>query len=339
MVIGANVGTTSTALFAVIGATSNARRVASAHIIFNLATGIVALVILPVLFWIVSRLESLLGLEANLAFTLAMFHTVFNLLGVLLIYPFNNRFADFLEKRFVTREESAAQPRYLDQTVAVTPALAVNALMLEMSRVTELVHAMSLAAFSVEQVRGKRIEADYQVVSKLSSTITDFVAMLERGVLGSEVSQQLGKILQIQQYLLLGAEQALEIVAQQAALGEVDDSELQASISRFRADAVKLVQTANPADAAYDFGDCTRQYDQLQLAYEEIKAALMLAGSELRVPIPLIIDIIDQNARIRRLCRQLMGAMHLLDELARSSDIGPAPDEPARVSGEGVSPG
>jgi len=339
MVIGANVGTTSTALFAVIGATSNARRVASAHIIFNLVTGIVALMILPLLFWILSRLESLLGLDANLAITLAMFHTIFNLLGVLLVYPLNDQLADFLERRFVTREESAARPRYLDQTVAVTPALAVNALMLEMSRVTELAYSMSLAALSVERVHGKRLEVDYQVVRNLSSAITDFIAMLERGKLGSEVSQQLGKILQTQQYLLLSAEQALEIAAQQATLGEVDDTELQTSISRFRADAVKLVQTANPADAAYDYADCTRQYDRLQVAYEEIKAALMLAGSELRVPIPLIIDIIDQNSRIRRLCRQLMGAVRILDELTRESDTGFARDGAVTVSGDGVSPG
>ena len=156
--------------------------------------------------------------------------------------------------------------------------------------------------------------------------------MLERGVLGSEVSQQLGKILQTQQYLLLGAEQALEFAAHQAALDEIEDVELQTSISRFQADAVKLVQTANPADAAYDYGDCAGQYDLLQVAYEDIKAALMLAGSELRVPIPLIIDIIDQNSRIRRLCRQLMGAMRLLDELARSSDAGLASDEPVSAA-------
>ena len=63
MVIGANVGTTSTAAFAVIGATSNAKRVAAAHIIFNVATGVVALMIMPVLFWSVNITGELLGLQ------------------------------------------------------------------------------------------------------------------------------------------------------------------------------------------------------------------------------------------------------------------------------------
>ncbi|MEJ2088478.1 MAG: Na/Pi symporter, partial [Gammaproteobacteria bacterium] len=61
MVIGANVGTTSTAAFAVVGATSNARRVAAAHVAFNLLTGAVALVLLPVMLWVVRTTGAALG--------------------------------------------------------------------------------------------------------------------------------------------------------------------------------------------------------------------------------------------------------------------------------------
>ncbi|HAY09513.1 MAG TPA: Na/Pi-cotransporter II-like protein, partial [Thauera sp.] len=39
MVIGTNIGTTSTAILSAIGATSNARRLAAAHVMFNLVTG------------------------------------------------------------------------------------------------------------------------------------------------------------------------------------------------------------------------------------------------------------------------------------------------------------
>ena len=47
MVIGANLGTTVTGLLAVLNATSNAKRVAASHLIFNLTTGAIALSILP----------------------------------------------------------------------------------------------------------------------------------------------------------------------------------------------------------------------------------------------------------------------------------------------------
>ncbi len=57
--------------------------------------------------------------------TLALFHTTFNVLGVLLMLPLNNHLAGFLEKRFVTQEETEGRSRYLDKVVAVSPPLAV----------------------------------------------------------------------------------------------------------------------------------------------------------------------------------------------------------------------
>ena len=87
MVIGANVGTTSTAALAVIGATANAKRVAAAHIIFNVATGLVALMTLPLLFSTVNASSELQGMQNSPALTLALFHTTFNILGVMLMWP------------------------------------------------------------------------------------------------------------------------------------------------------------------------------------------------------------------------------------------------------------
>jgi phosphate:Na+ symporter len=334
MVIGANLGTTSTAAIAVIGATSNARRVASAHIIFNLLTGIVALLILPLLFWMVTRMESMLGLEANPAVTLALFHTVFNILGVLLVYPLNNRLADFLEQRFVTREESESRPRYLDKTISVSPELALNALLLETGRVTAMVRAMALEALSTERIQGRRIASDDLTVRALSASIVDFVAALERGRLSTEMSQQLGSILRANQYLLLTAEQALENAREQASLGELEDADLAARISDYHAEAVKLVQMADPERADFSLDECELQLERLQTLYHEAKVAMMQAGSELRVPIPLIIDIVDQNNRIRRMGRQLMGAMRLIGELTRASESGLVPEPEQQASPE-----
>ena len=49
MVIGTNIGTTSTAILSALGATANARRLAAAHVFFNLITGAAALLLLPLL--------------------------------------------------------------------------------------------------------------------------------------------------------------------------------------------------------------------------------------------------------------------------------------------------
>ncbi|MGB5520809.1 MAG: Na/Pi symporter, partial [Gammaproteobacteria bacterium] len=168
MVIGANVGTTSTAGFAVIGATPNAKRVAAAHVIFNLATAMVALLILPVLIWVVRSTGKIVGLEDVPAVTLALFHTTFNILGVLLMLPVSSRLARFLDKRFVTLEEIEGRPRYLDKTVAVSPALAINALALEQSRIASIARRMATEVMSAESGPGKRLVSDHVAAQKLT---------------------------------------------------------------------------------------------------------------------------------------------------------------------------
>ncbi|NLB57654.1 MAG: Na/Pi cotransporter family protein, partial [Gammaproteobacteria bacterium] len=75
MIIGANVGTTSTAVFAAIGATSPARRVAAAHVLFNVVTAAMALALLPALLWLSRAMAGVVMDEPHIALVLAVFHT------------------------------------------------------------------------------------------------------------------------------------------------------------------------------------------------------------------------------------------------------------------------
>lgn len=321
MVIGANVGTTSTAAIAVIGATSNAKRVASAHIIFNAGTGVVALLALPVLFWIVEGTGELLGLEANPVVTLALFHTVFNILGVLLMFPVNNRLAGFLEKCFVTQDEVEGRPRYLDKTVAVSPILAVNALALELARLTTVVRRMGLSALSSEAGNGKRNLTDDEVVQKLAAAVSEFIVHLEGKLLSKEISEQLAKVLRAEQHLLACADHALLVAGAQARLETISDELLVAGNARFRARVASLITMANPEESDISVSEINLQLEQVQIAYDEVKAALLLAGAELRISIPVMIDLIDQNSRIRRMSRQMAKAMHFLRELSMIAEM------------------
>ncbi len=330
MVIGANVGTTSTAAIAVIGATSNAKRVAAAHIIFNVGTAIVALMALPLLFLVVENTEKLLGLESVPAVTLALFHTTFNILGVLLMFPFNSRLAHFLEKRFVTQEEVESRPRYLDKTIAVSPILAINALALELSRITTITRRMGLEALSSEFVPSSVLRKDHLVVNNLSNAVAEFITRLERGAISEEVSEQLAKVLRSEQHLLACADQALEITHSQADVEVISDEKLMQRIAQYRAEAVNLMKIANPEEASFSFAECELQLQRMQLAYEDVKVALLEAGAELRVPIPAMIEALDQNSRIRRMLRQMVKAMHYLSQLSMIAEV--KTPEPALVA-------
>lgn len=321
MVIGANVGTTSTAAIAVIGATPNAKRVAAAHIVFNVVTGMVALLILPMLFLIIKVTGELLGLEDIPAITLALFHTTFNILGVLLMWPISNRLTQFLEQRFVTQEEIEGRPRYLDKTVAVSPILAINALTLELTRIAGVIRRMAMAVMSAEFESIKHIKNDHMIVSKLSNSVAEFITRLEKGVLTGEVSELLAKLLRAEQHQLACANQVREVARIQQELNFITDTALQNSITSYRLDIVHLIELCNPETESFSFTECEAQLEHLQIQYDNLKSELLHAGAELRIPTSEVIKILDQNSSIRRMSRQMVKSIHYLSELYTLSEV------------------
>jgi len=315
MVIGANVGTTSTAAIAVIGATSNAKRVAAAHMIFNLVTGVVALLSLPLLFLVVKNTGELLGLQDIPAVTLALFHTIFNILGVLIMWPLSQRLTYFLKKRFVTQEEIESRPRYLDKNIAESPELAVNALVLELSRIAGFNRQMAIDVLNTDKKFKKRIASDHVVVKKLSHAVADFITQMERGSLSNEVAEQLKKVLRSEQHLISCAEETLELASAPSELTEIDNVGLMVRIASFQAEVITLVNMTDLDAKAFSITELDMQLEKVQTLYEDVKAALLHAGVELRVSIHNMNHMLEQISSIRRMVRQLYKATRNLNEV------------------------
>ncbi|MEZ5660323.1 MAG: Na/Pi symporter [Burkholderiaceae bacterium] len=111
LAIGANVGTTITAIIGSVGANHQGRRLALAHLIFNLVTATVAVMLISPLRDLVDWLSEALRISAgDFALKLAVFHTVFNVLGVLLMLPLLGQLVRFLEERIVEPEGRYQSP-------------------------------------------------------------------------------------------------------------------------------------------------------------------------------------------------------------------------------------
>jgi len=128
LAIGANIGTTITAILGSINSNANGKRLAVAHLIFNIVTAIVAIVFLYQLANIVTYLSSVVGIDAkDYAMQLALFHTLFNVLGILVVAPFTSYLVKFLESLFV-QEDNVDKARYLDDVVINVPEAAIEAI-------------------------------------------------------------------------------------------------------------------------------------------------------------------------------------------------------------------
>ncbi|WP_134676407.1 Na/Pi cotransporter family protein [Ectopseudomonas khazarica] len=95
--IGSNVGSSvTTAFVGSLGGNRSGQRLALAHVLFNITTGTLAFCLLGPLTWLVHALAEPLGLGDNSLIQLAMFHTLFNAMGVALFWPLQERLARVL---------------------------------------------------------------------------------------------------------------------------------------------------------------------------------------------------------------------------------------------------
>ncbi len=117
LAIGANVGTTITAIIGSMSANIQGKRLAGAHLIFNLTTGLIAIIFIHQFVQIVDYVSAFVGI-ANDDYTLklAVFHTIFNLVGIVVMIPFINMMVVWLEKTFKEKVTSVEQPIHLTES-------------------------------------------------------------------------------------------------------------------------------------------------------------------------------------------------------------------------------
>ena len=146
MVIGANIGTTVTVLLGAIGGVQTKKRVGLSHLIFNLITGAVAFLGLPVLVWIVSFV---VDIHSDSLVGLALFHTLFNMLGVVLFFPFLGLLSGVLVK--IYPDHKTILTVYLDQTPPEITDAATAALRKEIGHLLQECQLYNLRLLRIDE--------------------------------------------------------------------------------------------------------------------------------------------------------------------------------------------
>lgn len=131
LAIGANVGTTVTAILGAISASVAGRRLAVAHLVFNLVTGVVAIALIRQFSLAVDWISALAGIaDDNYTLKFAVFHTLFNLVGVLLMLPLTGTLVVVLEKllREKAEPEKTTRTLFLNSSALEFPDTALEVL-------------------------------------------------------------------------------------------------------------------------------------------------------------------------------------------------------------------
>jgi len=174
--IGSNIGSSvTTAFVGSLGGNRSGQRLALAHALFNITTGVIAFILLGPLTWLVQALAEPLGLGGNSLIQLAMFHTLFNAMGVALFWPLQARLAQWLIRWLPERVEPSvlitellpeqmAEPeltraRYLNERALDSVDAASGAVVQELGHLGRLsleviCHALYLPVDQLARVRG-----------------------------------------------------------------------------------------------------------------------------------------------------------------------------------------
>ena len=127
--VGANIGTATTAALGAIVSNANSKRMAVGLFIFKGITAVITLTSLYLMIDFVDYISKYLGIKSDdWAMKLAVFHTLFNLVGLIIFSFFIPKLVIFLKKLFVEDKDSyISKPKFIDMEVIAVPFAALKA--------------------------------------------------------------------------------------------------------------------------------------------------------------------------------------------------------------------
>jgi phosphate:Na+ symporter len=168
LAIGANLGSAFTTALGGLTANLGGKRLAVAHVLFNVMTAAVAIALIDQMVWAVDRISDLIGIaEGDFLLKLALFHTLFNLLGVVLLAPFVRQLERALIRYVHFVPPPAEQPRFLFPEALETPATAVTAVRNEVAHLYDNAHVLISHGLSL---RRRVIDSDASLSDAVRST-------------------------------------------------------------------------------------------------------------------------------------------------------------------------
>lgn len=216
LILGANIGTTITAILAAIGKTRGAVRVAAAHVLIKFFGVLLFVGFIPqfaemtvVVTDFTNNLFNLNNISSGLAREIANAHTLFSFVIALLLLPFAAKIANIIEK--IIPEKRQEQPitstRYLisEDNIEDAPLAAIDGARLEINRMGEKIDKMFEevlpAIFAGDRNTLKNIAEEDDAVDKLYKKIVKYLSKIRAHELTDELSEELDDVTAIARYL------------------------------------------------------------------------------------------------------------------------------------------
>ena len=239
LVIGANVGTTVTVLLGTLGARPIKKRVGYSHLLFNTLTAVIGIALLPVIVW---AIDNVIDLGNNVVLGVALFHTIFNILGVIAFFPFVSLFAKLLLR--IVPDRKTVVTRFLENAEADVPEAAIESLRLELLFQTESILKFNMDLLGVDHklvfeehdLKSGRVDLEdkYNQLKRLHSAIFAFGVKVQHNELEDHESARLSHIMHASRQVMQSAKIMKDIKHNIDDFEHADDAFLNNQFSVFR---------------------------------------------------------------------------------------------------------
>lgn len=168
--IGADLGTTITAMLGALAGSTDKKRVAAAIVLFNVVADTIAFVLLKPMLYVVT---DVLGIDDPL-YALVAFHSLFNLIGIVIFLPWIRHLSHWLGGRFI--DDEPALLRHIKPGLAEVPEAAVENVCRETLRLIDQAAALNQLGFDLPRDHGFYDAAEDRVAVRVFRAGADFDA-------------------------------------------------------------------------------------------------------------------------------------------------------------------
>jgi phosphate:Na+ symporter len=202
-VFGMNIGTTVTAWLAAFGSTTEAKRTAIAHTLFNVAGTVILMpLFIPVMLPVTKEIFP--DWSAKPAAPMAAIHTGFNIVTTLIFLPFVNQFARFVTWLVPVKGKTGEQTRltYLNKRVKQSPQIACEqaareVLFMANSNVEMMANVRGAFDGTGKEKDEEHIFRREDILDRIQQEVTEFLGRVMTSRLPEDVASQARSLLRI----------------------------------------------------------------------------------------------------------------------------------------------
>ena len=189
VLLGDNIGTCITAVLASLRANITAKRVAVAHVMFNV---IGSIIFITFMHWFI-QIVMYISPANDIARQIANAHSAFNIINTLLFMPFVNQFIKLVQKIVPGSTEGVSlRPVYLDKAMLNTPSIAMSLAVKEVVRMGNQARKdVQLGMEAIQKYDEQKIKYVLEhepIVDALERDITDYLTEMSSTDMNSALS-------------------------------------------------------------------------------------------------------------------------------------------------------